>query len=77
MSKRKRGFSDDFFNVYHRVPDGVKKYTDPLVKTAIKTERRMKPVTDKARLDANSWVDKNVLNKVNGVKKRVPFINRK
>jgi hypothetical protein len=83
--KRKENASDTFFNVYHRVPDGVKKYTDPLVKTGIRTERTFKPYMVKGKSMGEVWIDKNIVgnfnkhitSRVNRARNVVPFINGK
>lgn len=70
--KRKRvDISEQFFNVYHRVPDGVKVFIDSLVKTGIRTERSMKPSMIKNRAKADVWVNTHIINKINNAKTKV------
>ena len=70
--KRKRvDISEQFFNVYHNVPDGVKRYTDPLVKTGIRTERAMKPSMIRNRAKADVWVNTHIINRINNAKTKV------
>lgn len=70
--KRKRvDISEQFFNVYHNVPDGVKRYTDPLVKTGIRSERAMKPSMIRNRAKADVWVNTHITSKINNVKTKV------
>ena len=70
--KRKRvDISEQFFNVYHRVPDGVKVFTDPLVKTGIRTERAMKPSMIKNRAKADIWINTHITSKINNAKTKV------
>jgi len=70
--KRKRvDISEEFFNVYHRVPDGVKVYTDPLVKTGIRTGRAMEPSMIKNRAKADAWINTHIVGRVNKVRGKV------
>lgn len=63
MSKKKDA-SDLFFSIYHKVPNTVKKYTDPVIKTGLRTERKFKPQLNKGKADADKWIDKHYTSKV-------------
>ena len=63
--------SEEFFNVYHRVPDGLKVYTDPLVKTGIRTSRAMEPSMIRNRAKADAWVGKHIIGRIDSAKARV------
>ena len=80
MSTQKRkivDISEQFFNVYHNVPDGVKRYTDPLVKTGIRTERAMKPSMIRNRAKADAWIDSHITSKIGIVKNKVDNVTGK
>lgn len=63
--------SEEFFNVYHHVPDQVKYFTDPLVKTGIRTGRAMEPSMVRNRAKADAWVGKHIVGRIDSAKTRV------
>ena len=52
--------SQTFFKYYMKSPKVIRNMSKPLVKTAIRTSRRLKPYTDKSILQANVWIDTNI-----------------
>jgi hypothetical protein len=52
--------SQTFFKYYVKTPKAIKRYTNPLVKMAIKTEKKMGPYTQEGVAKANVWIDTNI-----------------
>ena len=55
---KKKDLADSALGSYVKyVPQGVRKYTDPHVKTAIKAGRRVRPWVDGSRAKGDAWVE--------------------
>ena len=50
--------------MYHRVPNSIKRYSDPIVKTGLRVERKFKPQLDKSKRDTDVWIYKHYTSKV-------------
>lgn len=66
MSIRKRSdelaeqASQALFHAYVKSPKIIKRFTKPLVKTAVRTQRKVKPYTENSLVKANVWIDTNI-----------------
>ena len=68
---RKKTVTDQFFNVYHRVPDSVKKFTDPLVKTGIRAERVNRPYREEGIAKGQLWINRHIVTRINDGRTKV------
>lgn len=65
---RRNALEDTFYNTYHRVPVGVKRYSDPLLKAGIRVERSLKPIGNSS-VKADLWLEKHVKSRFNPLRR--------